>query len=125
MRLLAYRLPEFSRAGACFATEPSYRSGDRDLGAGKPDVKHARVPAASRQRIRRRRPFIDLVQGLVGIEFERERRFRLWQRRALERRLENHAQRPQRAGDKPRDVESGDIFHHSPAKGQVVATAVE
>jgi hypothetical protein len=71
------------------------------------------------------RPLVHHPQRVGRLAFEQPCRFQLRQRNALERDFRQHAERPQRAGQKSRQIEACDVLHHAAAERKILAAAVE
>ncbi len=124
-RLLAHVAPERFVVGHRFATHRARRSLDCGRCSREAHGELAPLMARCGNRERLAAPFVHAPDGFVRRALEPQRRLRLRQRQALERDLEEHAQRAQRAGHDARDIEAGDVLHHAPAEAQVVAAPVE
>jgi|GEM_PF-3221901 len=100
------------------------RAAGATLAPCRPRPAPSRRPGApGRQRLAG--PLVDARQRLVLRHREAQRRFGQRPRQHLQRQIEQHAERAERAGEQARDVVAGDVLHHRAAEAQDIGAAVE
>jgi hypothetical protein len=127
MHLLAQRGPEHGGLVARHrvSAQPRARCADRRCSTRQAQPQHAITPRTGRDRVRLPRPCVQRFNRGRLRQFEAPGLLldRPWQ--DLERDLEDHAERAERAGEQARHVVTRDVLHDFAAEGKHARLAVE